>query len=71
MKESLEIKSLEALRGLQSEQLNNEIIELRKAQFKLRLVKSSGDLKQTHLIRLLRRAIAQAKTLLHEQKVGQ
>jgi len=42
--------------------------ELRRKQFKLRLVKAGGELKQTHEIKQTRRAIARAETILTQKE---
>ncbi len=41
---------------------------LRRQQFKLRIVKSSGELTGTHEIKALRRNIARVETILTEKK---
>lgn len=49
--------------------LYEELIELRQAQLKLKMQKSSGQLEQTHQIRQVRRDIARVKTLLGQREV--
>lgn len=51
------------------EDLNNQLLQLRKDQLKLRMQQSTGQLGQPHLIRETRRDIARIKTLLN-QKAG-
>lgn len=46
------------------EQLNSELLSLRKEQFNLRLKKSNGTLDKIHLISQVRKEIARVKTLL-------
>ncbi len=46
------------------QELNQELLELRRRQFNLRLRKIDESLKQTHLIKQLRRSIARIKTFL-------
>ncbi|MBP6104170.1 MAG: 50S ribosomal protein L29 [Gammaproteobacteria bacterium] len=58
----LQLKTVTEIRELVS--------TLRRTQFKLRLLKSNADVKQTHGIKQARRAIARALTLL-AQKEGQ
>lgn len=52
------------LRKMSLAELKERLLELRKAQFKLRMQKASGQLKQTHLIRQNKLAIAQLKTVM-------
>ncbi len=51
-------------------EMRDLISALRRTQFKLRLLKSNADVKQTHPIKQTRRAIARILTLL-AQKEGQ
>ncbi|CAL4325760.1 50S ribosomal protein L29 [Buchnera aphidicola] len=44
--------------------LNIELLQLLREQFNLRMQSASGKLKQSHLLRKVRRNIAQVKTLL-------
>ena len=43
--------------------------KLRKELMELRIQHSSGQLKETHMIREIRRSIAQLKTLVNEKKL--
>lgn len=58
------------LKGKTAEELAKSLIELREAQFKLRMQKSTGQLNQTHLLKQNKQAIARVKTFLTQQKVG-
>ncbi len=58
------------LREKSVEELNNELIEQLKEQFKLRMQASTGQLTQTHLLKQTRRDIARIKTVL-SQKAGE
>ena len=71
MKDFFELKPITDLRSMDHSELNTQMLELRKFQFKMRLTKSSGEMKQTHHIKNLKRYIAQIKTIMHEKKVGQ
>lgn len=64
------MKTLTELRELNEEQLQKEIIDLRKTQFQHRMSKAAGALDKTHVIRKVRRAIARIKTVKTE-KAGQ
>lgn len=55
------------LRQKSVEELNNQLLELLREQFKLRMQKSTGQLSQTHQLKQLRRDIARVKTLLTEK----
>lgn len=48
--------------------LNNELLNLRKEQFQLRLQKATGQLGQTHLMKQTQRSIARVKTLIAEKQ---
>ena len=51
--------------------LQNEVKELQKAHFGLRMQKATQQLTNTATMRLTRRAIARAKTILAETIAGQ
>lgn len=55
------------LREKSADELNQELLDLLKEQFNLRMQKSSGQLSQTHLLGNVRRDIARVKTLLNEK----
>lgn len=55
------------LREKSVDELNQELLDLLKEQFNLRMQKSSGQLSQTHLLGNVRRDIARVKTLLNEK----
>lgn len=57
------------LRAKSVEELNKEILRLRKEQLKFRIQQSTGQLGQPHLIRQVRRDVARIKTML-AQKAG-
>ncbi|MFI3255975.1 MAG: 50S ribosomal protein L29 [Psittacicella sp.] len=58
---------LEELRNKSVEELNKELLEVSTEQFKLRLQLSTGQLQQTHQLKIIRRKIAQIKTILTEK----
>ena len=64
------MKTISELRDLNDEQLQQEILDMRKAQFKHRMSKAAGALDKTHVIRNVRRMIARIKTIKTE-KAGQ
>ena len=51
------------------EELNSELLDQMKEQFKLRMQAATGQVGQTHLLRKNRRDIARIKTVL-KQKAG-
>ena len=54
------------LRNKSVEELNEELLELRREQFNLRMQKATGELNQHHQHRRVRRDIARVKTVLNE-----
>jgi len=58
------------LREKSVEELNQELLGLRKEQFNLRLKKSTGQLNQAHLLNQVKKDIARIKTVL-TQKAGE
>lgn len=61
------MKKIEELRSLSVEELQNELLSLRKEQLNLRMKKASGSLDKTHLITLVRKSVARVKTMLTEK----
>ena len=61
------MKKTAELRGLSIEELQNELLSLRKEQLNLRMKKASGSLDKTHLITLVRKSVARVKTMLTEK----
>lgn len=54
-------------RNLNTDQLNDELVKLKKEQFNLRFQKATGQLEKTARIRTVRRSIARLNTILGEQ----
>ena len=50
------------LKGMTSDQLEDELLKLKKEQFNLRFQAASGQLENTARIRVVRREIARVKT---------
>ena len=61
---------METLSAKSVEELKKERLELRKAQFNLRMQKATGQLAKPHLFKETRKQIAQINTLL-AQKAGE
>ena len=55
------------LRGKNESELKDELIELRKEQFKLRMQYSMGQASRNHEFSRIRKDIARVKTVLNEQ----
>ncbi|MGD8417145.1 MAG: 50S ribosomal protein L29 [Pseudomonadales bacterium] len=64
---SVDVKEL---REKNLEELNEELLKLRREQFGLRMHKASGQLSQVHLLKAARRDIARVKTLIQEKRNG-
>jgi len=54
------------LRGKSAEELNEELLALRREQFNLRMQMATGELTQNHEHRRVRKDIARVKTVLNE-----
>ncbi|KTC77929.1 50S ribosomal protein L29 [Legionella brunensis] len=63
------MKDIKELRELTPDEMQAELLSLRKEQFNLRMKKASGSLDKTHLIPKVRKGIARVKTIMAE-KVG-
>ena len=55
------------LRGKDTQALKDELIELRKEQFKLRMQYSMGQASRNHEFSRIRKDIARVKTVLNEK----
>jgi large subunit ribosomal protein L29 len=55
------------LREKSAQQLNEQLLELLRDQFNLRMQKATGQLGQSHLLSQVRRDIARVKTVLSQQ----
>lgn len=56
------------LRAKSIDELNEELVELRREQFKLRMQHATGELTQNHEHGRVRKDIARVKTILNEMK---
>ena len=59
---------VEDLRQKSQDELNQEVLDLRKEAFNLRFQRSSGQLENTARVRLVRRDIARIKTVLNRMQ---
>ena len=55
---------------LSLDQLDDQLVKLKKEQFNLRFQRASGQLENTARIRLLRRDIARVKTVARSKRAG-
>lgn len=55
------------LRDLNGDELQGELIKLRREQFNLRMQRASGQLGQSHLLEEARRDVARIKTVMQEK----
>lgn len=63
----MKAEQLNELRAKTADELQEELLRLRKEQFNLRMQRASEQLPQTHLITETRRDIARVKTLIRER----
>ena len=61
------MKDTNELRNMNAEELQTELLSLRKDQFTLRMKKANGSLDKTHVITQVRKSIARVKTLMTEK----
>ena len=61
------MKSADA-RAMSLDQLDDEVLKLKKEQFNLRFQRANGQVENTGRIRTLRRDIARIQTVLTEQR---
>ncbi len=58
------------LRDKNVDELQIELIELRKEQFNLRMQRATGQSEQTHTLKNVRRDIARVKTVINQKSEG-
>jgi large subunit ribosomal protein L29 len=59
---------LSDLKVMTEDQLSEEILNLKKEQFNLRFQRATGQLENTSRVRIVRREIARAKTLVAQKR---
>lgn len=64
----LKMKSSDAVKKLSAEKLIEEIKGAEKTLFTLKMKLAVGEVKQTHLVKVLRRYVASLKTLANQAK---
>jgi len=63
----LKTKSLDAVKKLGADKLKEEVKNAEKTLFTLRMKLRLGELKQTHLVKFLKKYIAQVKTVANNK----
>jgi len=61
------MKNINEIRSMSADELQGELLSLRKTQFNHRLKKASGSLDKPHLVKQVRRSIARVKTIMTEK----
>jgi large subunit ribosomal protein L29 len=61
------MKKNDELRQMTQEELQAELLQLRKEQFTLRMKKANGSLDKPHVVSLVRKAVARVKTIMTEK----
>ena len=58
------------IRGMTVDQLDDELLKLKKEQFNLRFQRASGQLQDTARVRVVRRDIARVKTIAAQKRAA-
>ncbi len=58
------------VRAMTLDQLDDEVLKLKKEQFNLRFQRATGQLENTSRVRLIRRDIARMKTVAAQKRAG-
>jgi large subunit ribosomal protein L29 len=61
----------EDLRAMTVDQLDDEVLKLKKEQFNLRFQRATGQLENTSRVRAVRRDIARMKTIAQQKRAAQ
>jgi large subunit ribosomal protein L29 len=61
----------EEIRAMTADQLDDQLVKLKKEQFNLRFQRASGQLENTSRVREVRRDIARIKTVQTQKRNGQ
>jgi len=59
------------VRAMTVDQLDDEVLKLKKEQFNLRFQRATGQLENTSRVRVIRRDIARIKTVARQKREGQ
>jgi large subunit ribosomal protein L29 len=58
------------VRAMSLDQLDDEVLKLKKEQFNLRFQRATGQLENTSRVRVIRRDIARMKTIAGQKRIG-
>lgn len=58
------------VRAMTLDQLDDEVLKLKKEQFNLRFQRATGQLENTSRVRVIRRDIARMKTIAAQKRIG-
>jgi large subunit ribosomal protein L29 len=58
-------------RAMTVDQLDDEVLKLKKEQFNLRFQRATGQLENTSRVRVVRRDIARMKTIARQKRLGE
>ena len=58
------------VRAMSLDQMDDEVLKLKKEQFNLRFQRATGQLENTARVRVIRRDIARMKTIAAQKRVG-
>lgn len=61
---------LSDLKALSDDQLNDELLKLKKEQFNLRFQRATGQLENTSRVRVVRREVARVKTVVAQKRAA-
>ena len=61
----------EDVRGMTLDQLDDEVVKLKKEQFNLRFQRATGQLENTSRFRQVRRDIARLKTIARQKRAAE
>jgi len=61
----------EDIRAMTVDQLDDEVVKLKKEQFNLRFQRATGQLENTSRVRAVRRDIARIKTIARQKRAAQ
>ncbi|MCX7899049.1 MAG: 50S ribosomal protein L29 [Methylocystis sp.] len=61
---------LSDIKAMSEDQLNDEVLKLKKEQFNLRFQRAAGQLENTARIREIRRDVARAKTISAQKRAA-
>ena len=59
------------VRAMTVDQLDDELLKLKKEQFNLRFQRATGQLENSSRVRVVRRDIARIKTIAHQKRAAQ